>query len=321
MKAASLVGPRRFEFIDIPTPEAGDGQVLIRSEYASVCGSDLRYYDHTYPEEEYPLRPGHPCHEIAGVIEESHDSRFHRGQRVIALRNANMTEYSAVNGDDLVLLPDSGLENPALWVLCQPIGTVMYSLQMAGSMLGQRVLITGQGPIGLAFTQFVARAGASQVIVTDKHDYRLEKARQMGATHTINVTRQDPLEAITAMTGGNLADVAIEAAGRRETVSLLFRALKLMGLAVIFGMAHDDPIFPIDWGDLNLRIPRILFTNSSYSGDRSRAVGWAVDLVSQGRFDVRPWLTHEIPWSEVGRAFETYSNKTDNSLKVVMSVK
>lgn len=320
MKAAQLVGPRRFEFVDVPEPEAGDGQVFIRTEYASICDSDLRYYDRTYAEDEYPLGPGDPCHEVAGVVEESRDPRFRRGQRVIALKNANLSQYAAVNGDDLVALPEGSTIDPSLWIICQPLGTVLYALQQAGSMAGKRVVILGQGPIGLKFTQLIAGSGARQVIVTDRHGYRLERARANGATHVIDVSAEDPLEAITSITKGELADVVVEAAGRPETCNLIFQALRVRGQAMIFGLAHDETVFPFDWGTMGIKVPNIVVTNSSRAGDRTKSVEAAVDLVAQGRFDVAPYQTHRFGWLDAGKAYETYSTKADDSLKVVMEV-
>src|SRR5918996_886948 len=85
MKAARLVGPRQFEILDVETPSPKQGEVLVRLEYASICGSDLLTYDRVFPEEDYPLRVGLPCHETSGVIEESMDESLQKGQRVVAL--------------------------------------------------------------------------------------------------------------------------------------------------------------------------------------------------------------------------------------------
>ena len=144
MKAARLVGPRRFEFEDAPMPSIKQGEVLVRMEYFSVCGSDLRMYDHAFPEEEYPLRLGAPCHECVGIVERSLDDRLKPGQRVIALQAGGLLEYAAVSARNAVAVPD-GID-PAQWVLCQPVGTVLYAAQQIGTILGKRVVIFGQGP-------------------------------------------------------------------------------------------------------------------------------------------------------------------------------
>jgi threonine dehydrogenase-like Zn-dependent dehydrogenase len=180
-------------------------------------------------------------------------------------------------------------------------------------------VILGQGPIGLSFTNFVAQAGARQVIVADLHDYRLDVARGLGATHTLNPTRDNVIEAIQEITGGQLADIAIEACGRPETCHQVFESLRMEGTAVIFGIAHDEDVFPFDWNAMTSKLPRMVVTNSARSGNMPEAVAATVDLVSQGRLSLDHLLTHRMGWQDVGKAYELYSGKLDNALKVVMS--
>jgi threonine dehydrogenase-like Zn-dependent dehydrogenase len=318
MKAARLVGPRRFEFEEAPMPSLNQGEVLVKMEYFSVCGSDLRTYDRVLPEEEYPLRLGGPCHECVGIVQESRDDRLKPGQRVIALQAGGLLEYAAVPARNAVPVPDDGVD-AAKWVLCQPVGTVLYATQQIGTILGKRVVILGQGPIGLSFTDFVARGGARQVIVADLHDYRLDVARRLGATHTLNPTRDNVVEAVREITGGQLADVAIEACGRPETCHQVFEALRMEGTAIIFGIAHDEDVFPFDWNAMTGKLPRMVVTNSARSGNMPDTVAATVDLVSQGRLSLDHLLTHRMGWEDVGRAYELYSGKLENSLKVVMN--
>ncbi|HLG10408.1 MAG TPA: zinc-binding dehydrogenase [Dehalococcoidia bacterium] len=317
MKAARLVGPRQFQFEDAPMPSLNAGEVLVRMEYFSVCGSDLRMYDRVFPEEEYPMRLGAPCHECVGIVEQSRDDRLNPGQRVIALQAGGLLEYAAVPARNAVPVPDVG--DPALWVLCQPVGTVLYATQQIGTILGKRVVILGQGPIGLSFTDFVARGGARQVIVADLHDYRLEVAKSLGATHTLNAARDNVLEAVKEITGGQMADIAIEAAGRPETAHQVFDALRMHGTAIIFGIAHDEDVFPFDWNAMTSKLPRMIVTNSARSGDMPDTVAATVDLVQQGRLSLDHLMTHRMAWQDVGKAYEVYSGKLDNSLKIVMN--
>ncbi len=246
MKAARLVGPHRFEFEDVEMPTPKDGEALVKMEYFSVCGSDLRAYDRTLPEEQYPLNPGAPCHENVGIVQESRDPSLKPGQRVIALQSGGLLEYAAVRARNLVPVPDSDFD-PAMWVLCQPVGTVLYAVQQIGTLLGARVVIFGQGPIGLSFTDLIVRGGARQVIVVDLLDYRLDTARKLGATHTINASRENVLERINEITGGKMADIAVDAVGRAEVAHNVFQALRMQGTALIFGIAHDEDVFEFNW--------------------------------------------------------------------------
>ena len=104
MKAARISAPKTWEILDVETPTIDDGQCLIKLERWSVCGSDIRHgYGPIYPEEDYPMRVGGPCHECAGTVVESRSDQFQEGQRVIVLPTQDgtggMVEYMASTPD------------------------------------------------------------------------------------------------------------------------------------------------------------------------------------------------------------------------------
>jgi L-iditol 2-dehydrogenase len=299
-------------------PAIKEGEVLVRMRHLSVCGSDLRTYDRTLPEEQYPLAVGAPCHECVGEIVESHDPRFRIGETVIALAGG-LLEYAAVPAHEIVALKPG--VDPEIAVLCQPAGTVLYSVQQIGAILGQRVVVIGQGPIGLNFTDLLVRGGALQVITADKHDYRLEHSKRLGATHTVNVTKEDLVERVREITDGAMADVAVEACGRPEAFNQMFQSLRHHGTAILFGMQHDfEGPLPLDWERMYERQPRMIATSSARAGVRAQTVAAVVDLVSRGRMDLSYQATHRVGFDEVGKAFEMYSGKLDNSLKIIIDL-
>jgi S-(hydroxymethyl)mycothiol dehydrogenase len=116
-----------------------------------------------------------------------------------------------------------------------------------------------------------------------------------------------------------MADVAVEAVGRPETCHQVFDALRMHGTAIIFGIAHDEDVFEFNWTGMANKLPSMIVTNSARSGDMPDTVAITVDLVSQGRLSVDHLLTHRMGWQDVDRAFETYSQKAENSLKIVMN--
>ena len=157
MKAARLVGPRQFEILDVDTPSPKPGEALVKLETLSICGSDLLTYDRVFAEEDYPRPAGLPCHETSGVVVESLDESLKPGERVVALTySGGLFEYVAMPAARCIPVPESV---PAhLAVLAQPVGTVIYAVQKMGSVLGKTVVVLGQGPIGLTFTDLIARA-------------------------------------------------------------------------------------------------------------------------------------------------------------------
>lgn len=320
MRAARLAGPKRFELVEAPVPELRDGEVLVRLQRVSICGSDLRVYDRVFPEEQYPLMTGRPCHECAGVVEESRCDEYRPGQRVIVLpsTSAGLVEYIAEPPSRLIRLPQAG--DLSVLLMGQPMGTVMYSCQRIGSVMGKRVVVLGQGAIGLCFTYWMARQGARQVIVTDLLDYRLEIAQRLGATHAINASRQDVPALVAEITGGEMADVVIEAVGRPETANLLWQVVRKEGLVALFGLPHDENVFPFDYEGMMNKLPTIVVTVGSRSPNPSRHIQECVDLVAQGRLDLSSLVTHRTSFGGVQHAYDMYSEKLDNIIKVVLEL-
>ena len=323
MKAAQLVGPKLFEFIDMEMPTIKDGECLVKLERVSICGSDIRHgYGPRYSQEHYPLTVGRPCHECAGVVVQSRTDAFHEGQRVIVLPGAGMgglAEYLASNPGRMIALPDHG--DLTEWVMCQPSGTVLYSCQRMGSVLGKSVLIMGQGAIGQSFTMLTAMQGARQVIAVDLLDYRLQWSKDFGATHTINPSKENLADAVREITGGVGPDVTVEAAGYPETLDTVFRLVRQFGTVVIFGVQGGD-IVPVDTRTWMDNQPTIIPTTGARSGDPITHIKNMVALKERGLVDPGRMVTHRLNFDveDVNKAYQMYEQRLDNVLKVVMSV-
>ena len=321
MKAARLTSPKHFEFVEAETPTPQDGQCLIKLERVSVCGIDIRnYYGPVLPEDNYPLGIGKPCHEVAGTIVESRTDAFREGQRAIAILTSDiggLAEYVVSGPERMALLPDTGPLDE--WVMCQPSGTVLYSCQQMPNLLGKTVLVLGQGSIGLSFTMITSRMGARSVIGADLLDYRLEKSRELGATHTINPSREEISEAVEEITGGVGPDVVVEAAGYPDTFNMCFRLVRQFGTIIIFGVQTDDWV-PIEHHWLLDKQPRIIPTTGARSGDPISHIREIVALRERGWCDPGKLVTHRIGFSQVQTAYDMYEQRLDNVIKVVMNI-
>ena len=323
MKAARLVGPRQFEMVEAEAPAPLEGECLIRLEKISVCGSDIRHeFSHIFPEEHYPGRLGVPGHECAGTVVESKSQEFHEGQRVIiypgrGVRSGGLVEYIAATPDWMCALPEEG--DLAEWVLCQPSGTVLYSVQQMGSLLGKDVVVVGQGVIGLSFTMLTAKLGAQRVIGIDPLDYRLEWSRKMGATDTINPDREDVAVAVNDLTGGLGADVVVEAAGYPDSFNMALRLVKQFGQVMVFGIQADE-LIPVEHNLLMERQPQLIPTTGGRLRNPMAPIKTMVELKRRGWCDPGQMLTHRMPFEEVQRAFELYEGQQDGIIKVVMTV-
>ena len=321
MRAARIVAPKQFEFVDVEMPQAGDGECLIKLERVSVCGSDIRHgYGPIEPEEHYPMPAGRPCHELAGVIEESRTDAFHEGQRVIVIPDrgaGGLMEYLVSRPGRMILLPDEGPLDE--WVMCQPPGTVLYSCKRMDTLLQKNVLVLGQGSIGLSFTMLTSRMGARNVIAVDPLDYRLEKSLHMGATHTVNPDNDDLTEAVQEITRGQGPDIVVEAAGYPDTFNEAFRQIRQFGTVILFGIQSDDFV-PLEHNLLMEKQPTIFPTTGARSADPISQIQDLVSLRERGWCEPADLITHRLPFSDVQQAYDMYEQRQDNIIKVVMDI-
>ena len=179
MKAIQMVAPRKLALLDdVPTPAPREGEVLVRCQYVSLCGSNMAPYMGIgqWGRMEYPKRPAWEGHENVGTIVESRLGGWEPGTVVLAhpLDYEGFAEIIRAKPPGLVRLPaDCDLLH---LILAQPLATVLRAMSRLGSPINRRCAVVGQGPMGLTFTTFLRHAGARQVIGNDLLAWRLEWA-------------------------------------------------------------------------------------------------------------------------------------------------
>lgn len=306
--------------MDVPKPEPSQGQVLVRLEALSICGTDMMLYRHPQPEESYPLTLGSPCHECAGTIVESRSPDWPEGQRVIYLPALNLdggAEFVAANPENLVALPQEG--NLGEWLMCQPWGTVLYSLDRVGPVAGKNVAVLGQGCIGLLFTATLRRMGAGKIITTDLLDHRLEVSRTLGADVAVNALVEDPVDTVNEATNGQGADLVIEACGSPEAFAQGIHMAKMYGNVVLFGLPEEKEV-PFDYFTTACKQLTLTGTVSATCEAPAPPIRSAVELKSRGEPDLSWLVTHRLPLKNVQHAYDLYADRRDGLLKVVIEV-
>ncbi|WP_406463730.1 S-(hydroxymethyl)mycothiol dehydrogenase [Streptomyces sp. NBC_01622] len=168
---------------------------------------------------------------------------------------------------------------------------------------GDSVAVIGCGGVGDAAIAGARLAGAARIIAVDIDDRKLEKARSMGATHTVNSKTSDAVEAIRELTGGFGADVVIEAVGRPETYKQAFYGRDLAGTVVLVGVPTPEMKLELPLLDVFGRGGSL---KSSWYGDclPSRDFPMLIDLHQQGRLDLGAFVTETVQLDEVEKAFE-----------------
>ena len=316
MLAAQITAPRCFEIIETAQPNLeseGDSTVLIKTNRSALCGSDMPAFAAEYPAGDYPLAPGLSMHECIGVIAATRSRRFKEGDTVVSIPRAKngLAEYFVADEANTVALVDPRDQDAML--ISQPLGTIIWACRKLGNLLNQHTVVLGQGPMGLLMTRMLSNLGAKTVIGMDLLDYRLAVSHRMGATHTINPTVVDPVEAVIDITGGTLADLVVEMVGHQtETINQCLKLVRRSGTVVAFGVP-DEKIYSFQFSDFFRRNVHLI---GAVGQQVQSDIPLAIDLIKQGRIDVTPIITHHLPFTEAQLGFELSLHKRDGAIKV-----
>ncbi len=312
MKAVLVTAPGTFEFIDMPAPQLEAGKVIIRPLFISICGSDWPTVNHGRDWIKFPLNPGQPGHEVVAEVVASDAPGFEVGDKVLDIGySGSARELLMRSPAEVLKLP----EKPSLeeLVCAQPLGVVVRAAQRWPSMLGKSACVIGQGAIGQFFTMLLQAQGAGPIITLDKEDGRLVTSKKMGATHTINVDKEDPIQAVKDLTGGKGADFVIEAVGTDATYNQIKDLVRMEGLVQFFGMPKKRGTDLFLW-ELMMRNPTVLMTQRGNPKDFQMAL----DMIGNGKAYVKPLLTHKFGIHDIPAAFQMAESRADNAIKITM---
>jgi L-iditol 2-dehydrogenase len=324
MKAIQVTGPQRLQLIEALMPEPSEGEVLIKLEALSVCGTDMMAYRHPQPEEDYPLGAGTPCHECAGTIVESKSADWPVGRRVIYLPALNLNggaEYVVAQPETLVSLPDDG--DIGEWLMCQPWGTVLYALEQVGPVAGKNVAVLGQGCIGLLFTMTLKQMGARKIIAIDPNEHRLAMSRKLGANLTINPAQHRlPLGAenvVREVFGNEGADLVVEASGDSGALDQCVAMARMYGTLALFGIPEEREI-TFDYLSAISKQLRMIGTVSATCEAPAKPIQQAVDLRAKGEVDLSWLITHRLNFQDAPAGYELYASREDPLIKLVLEI-
>jgi L-iditol 2-dehydrogenase len=242
-------------------------------------------------------------------------TRFRPGDRVLCLpmdQQGFCERFVAAESLAMPLDPATPDEHA---VLAQPLGTVIHALQRLPNLLELDAAVVGQGPIGQLFCAALALLGARRIIAVDRLAARLAVSPRMGATHVVDASATDPIAAVRDLTGGAMPELVIEAVGHHEqALDLCVELCRPRGIVLMFGIPPAEPR-----GNPLFRVLRANLTlYSSSTGDLSRNFPLAMQWIDRRRIDVSPLLTHRFPLHQVQEAFDTFAERRDGALKVLI---
>lgn len=310
---------------DMPIPQCGANDVLIKIKKTAICGTDIHIYlwdewaQATIP---VPMTVGHEFYgEIAEVGPEV--VGFHVGQRVSGeghltcgiCRNCKggrehlcrktigvgvnrpgcFAEYLAIPASNVMILPDSVTGDEAS--ILDPFGNATHCA-LSFDLVGEDVLITGAGPIGMMAVAVARHVGARHIVITDVNDYRLDLAKKMGATRAVNVTHQTLDSVMTELGMQEGFDVGLEMSGNPQAFNAMLTSMNHGGRIALLGIPPSQTA--IDW-------TQVIFKGLVIKGIYGREMyetWYKMIAMLQSGLNLSPVITHHFKVDDYDEAFK-----------------
>lgn len=321
MAAAVATAQRQVSCQEVPVPEPQAGKVLVRTQMASICGSDLHVVYSDWKLGQFPMEAGAPGHEGVGEVVDGGGTEFSAGGRVLTVPKIwdarTFAAYQLIPPEQLLRL---GSSMPvAHLMMAQQLGTVVFASRLLPTLDGATAVVIGQGSAGLFHDFMLRRLGAGRIIAIEPIPGRLAMGKAMGVDEAIDVTGPRATEAVLDLTGGRGADVVVEAVGSVETLNQTLRLARPRGRILVFGLPTTAQPVPFDWDSL---FAKSLTVSAIHSGQEEPGLPdfrRALDFITAGEVDVSPMITHRLPISRVQEAFDLADSKEDGALKVSLT--
>jgi 2-desacetyl-2-hydroxyethyl bacteriochlorophyllide A dehydrogenase len=342
MKALLITAAGQGRLTELEKPLIGPEDVLIRSRAVGICGSDVELYQGTRPEGfyRYPIVPGHEwAGEIVAVGERVRT--LSPGEKVVSegflfcgicrncrtgltnlceagydeigfTRTGGLAEYVAVPARLVHTLPRTcSLEEAAL---LEPTAVVVHAFLRAQPQVGSTVVVVGDGNIGLLAIQVARLFSPAVIVLVGSRNERLEMARHLGATHTINARQSDPEPLIHSLTGGRGADLVFEGGTRPEGVESSIRLVRRGGTVLLEGIAGSGARLSLESDIFVLKHLTVL----GIFGANSAAWTYAVQIFHSGLLNLAPLITHRFALTDYQAALDTVVGRQSKTLKVLL---
>ncbi|MBE2169864.1 MULTISPECIES: L-threonine 3-dehydrogenase [Cobetia] len=326
MKAlAKLKAEPGIWMTETAVPEIGHNDVLIKIRKTAICGTDMHIYQwdewsqatvpvpmvtgHEYAGEIVALGSEVRGYEIGdrvsgeGHITCGHCRNCRAGRRHLCRntegvgvnRPGAFAEYLALPAYNLFKLPDEISDDLA--AIFDPFGNAVHTA-LAFDVVGEDVLITGAGPIGIMAAAVIRHIGARHVVITDVNDYRLALAEQMGATRTVNVSRESLQEVMAELDMHEGFDVVLEMSGVPSAVEQMLDVINHGGKIAMLGIPPGE--MAIDW-------TKVIFKGLTIKGIYGREMfetWYKMASLIQSGLDLSPIITHRLGVADFQQGFE-----------------
>ena len=309
---------------EIPEPDVGPNDVLIRVQRTSICGTDVHIYDWNHWAQRAVRVPLTLGHEFMGTIVElgSEVEVYQRGDRVSAEghvtcgycrncragrrhlcihavgtgveRPGGFAEYVVMPASNVFRLPPQISDD--LGAILDPFGNATHTA-LSFDLVGEDVLITGAGPIGIMACRIARFVGARHIVITDINEHRLALARSMGATIALDVRRASIRQTMRELGMTEGFDIGFEMSGAESALDDQIEYMHHGGKLALLGLPSEP--FTIDW-------TKIIFKGLLLKGIYGREMfetWYKMSSMLQSGLDIAPIITHHLPYTEFFEAF------------------
>lgn len=334
-----MTSPGVIEFNEVPVPEAGEGQVLIKIMKIGVCGSDIHVYHGEHPFTKYPVTQGH---EVSGeivklgqgveglavgqkvtiqpqvVCGECYPCRHGKYNlceelKVMGFQTTGVaSHYFAVDAAKVTPLPEAMSFDEGAMI--EPLAVAVHAVRQAGDVSGKKIAVLGAGPIGILVAQVAKGMGADAVMVTDISDVRLAKAGECGVDYCENTKKVNFGQALLKDFGPDKADVIYDCAGNNVTMGQAIQYARkgstIILVAVFAGMAQID-LAVLNDHELDLNTT-MMYRNEDYVQ--------AIQLVNEGKVQLKPLISSHFAFRDYKKAYEYIDANRETTMKVIINV-
>ncbi len=337
---AAIIKPcagKGLELVTRPVPHPGAGEVLIKIHKTAICGTDVHIYNWDPWSQKNIIPPMIIGHEYVGEIAQLGQgvTAYHVGQKVSGEghivcghcrncragngqwcrlakgvgvnRDGAFAEYLCIPATNVIPISDDIPEDIVSFF--DAFGNATHTALMFDTV-GEDVLITGAGPIGMMAAAIVRHCGARKIFITDVNEYRLDLAKRMGATHPVNVAKER-LEDVMAQAGiVEGFDVGLEMSGNGAALNQLIKSMRNGGKVALLGIAGPGTV--IDWND-------VIFKGLTLQGIYGRKMfetWYKMGAMIQAGLDLTPMVTHRFNYRDFEKGFAAMNS--GESGKVVL---
>ena len=339
MKQQLMIEPKHITMREVPVPELGPDQVMVKIKKIGVCGSDIHVYHGTHPYTSYPVTQGH---EVSGQIVKvgEYVKDLAEGQKVTIepqvfcgrcypclhgkynlceklkvmgfQTTGTASEFFAVDASKVTPLPDELTYSEGAMI--EPLAVAVHAAKRFPDVKGCSAVVLGCGPIGILVIQSLKALGAKKIMATDISDSRLSLAKSLGADVVVNTMKEDYEKNLLECFGPDKADVAYECAGSDITMNQAIQYARkgsTIILVAVFGKMANVDLAKLNDSELDLNTS-MMYRHEDYVD--------AIRFVKEGKIQLKPLMSAHFAFDDYQRAYEYIDANRESTMKVLIDI-